>query len=323
MTLMLVRKILRDIRVPLLVMTLVLFAFELFWVKIVQRVTTEFAPLFQGIAKAFYVPTDTFQNLFFRGPGKLFQSIMGGEGTRFYDPQDMLAVGYLHPFVQTMICLWAVGRAAGAIAGEIDRGTMELLMAQPIPRWRIVLSHLWIDLIVLPILCLGLFFGSLVGTWAYGPFTVDPQTVNDVGFPIRIEATTFEIDAWALGPGMVNVFALLFAISGYTMWLSARGRFRNWVIAQAIFITLVQFVINVLGQLWDGISFLRPFTVFYYYQPQEITLRGTWFIELGTVWNGGEKLLALPCVGVLFVVGAIGYLMAFRTFNRRDLPAPL
>ena len=40
---------------------------------------------------------------------------------------DMLSIGYVHPLVQTIFCVWAVGRASGALAGELDRGTMELL----------------------------------------------------------------------------------------------------------------------------------------------------------------------------------------------------
>src|SRR5260221_3699560 len=41
---------------------------------------------------------------------------------------DMLSIGYVHPLMQTLFCIWAIGRASGAIAGELDRGTMELLL---------------------------------------------------------------------------------------------------------------------------------------------------------------------------------------------------
>jgi len=81
------------------------------------------------------------------------------------------------------------------------------------------------------------------------------------------------------------------------------------------------FVANVLGQLWDSAGFVRPFTVFYYYQPQRIMLRGEWLTDLGAVWGGGR--LAVPVVGVLLTTGAVGYLLALRIFTRRDLPAPL
>jgi ABC-2 type transport system permease protein len=121
---------------------------------------------------------------------------------------------------------------------------------------------------------------------------------------------------------MWNMAALAFAISGYTMWISAAGRSRNRVLGIAILVTLIQFVINVIGQLWAGLAFLRPFSVFYYYQPQAINLRSAWTVDPGVAWFG-EPLLSLNVVLVLGVVGAIGYLMALRTFVRRDVPAPL
>ena len=88
-------------------------------------------------------------------------------------------------------------------------------------------------------------------------------------------------------------------------------------------VTLLQFLVNVVGEMWDAAAFLRPFTVFYYYQPQQIILKNRWSIELGDVWHGGKPLLALNVLAVLFAVGAIGYLLALWRFSRRDLPAPL
>jgi ABC-2 type transport system permease protein len=68
---------------------------------------------------------------------------------------------------------------------------------------------------------------------------------------------------------------------------------------------------------------VRPFTLFFYYQPQEAWLNGRWTIELGEAWASGRPLVRLPAVGVLFGVGAAAYAVALRVFTRRDLPAPL
>jgi len=84
----------------------------------------------------------------------------------------------------------------------------------------------------------------------------------------------------------------------------------------------VQFLINVVGQLWDAIALLRPLTVFYYYQPQQIILQRNWLIDLSKVWNIGDTA-GINGVAVLVLVGVIGYALAFWTFCRRDLPAPL
>ena len=89
-----------------------------------------------------------------------------------------------------------------------------------------------------------------------------------------------------------------------------------------MFLTLVQFLINVLGQMWDQAAWLRPFTIFYYYQPQQVMLTDDWCVHFAE-WNGGEPLLRLPMPVVLYGVGLIGYALALWKLVRRDLPAPL
>jgi ABC-2 type transport system permease protein len=51
MTVVLVRKLLRDVRWPLLAVCVLLFVFSAFWVKVAQRVTTEIAPFFLAIGE--------------------------------------------------------------------------------------------------------------------------------------------------------------------------------------------------------------------------------------------------------------------------------
>jgi ABC-2 type transport system permease protein len=323
MTLTLVGKLLRDIRVPLLVTVLLLSAFELFWVKVTQRIVTQLTPFFTALAGAQKLQRGVLEQQLFQGPGRVFQTLIGGSDIDFGRAMDSLTIGYLHPVLQTLICIWAVGRAAGALAGELDRGTMELLLAQPVPRGRVVLAHLVVDALVIPLLCLSLWSGTLLGTWLIGPFEVNMEPIRLLNLQFTVDPITLRVDPWAFGVGLWNVGALMFAISGYTMFLSSRGRYRLWSLGQAVLVTLVQFVINVLGQLWDGVAWLRPFTVFYYYQPQRIVLHREWAVDPGLVWNGGTPLVSLNVIAVLLTVGAVGYGLAYLTFTRRDLPAPL
>ena len=323
MTLALVRKILRDIRVPLLVVGLLLAAFQCLWVKITQRVTAQLLPLFPGLASAQKISPDQVEKILFEGPGKILRTLIGGENIALNRAMDMLSVGYVHPTMQTLFCIWAIGRGAGAIVGEIDRGTMELLLAQPIPRSRVVLAHLLVDFVVIPVLCLSMWSGTWLGSWVVGPIEVSAKELETLPFKVTVDPQMLQIDPAAFGPALWNVAALLFAISGYTIWLSSRGRFRARTLGAAVLITLVQFLINLLGQLWEPVALLRPFTVFYYFQPQLIVLQNKWTVDLGEAWNNGHSPMPANVLVVLFLVGAIGYAMAFRTFTRRDLPAPL
>src|SRR6476620_3470548 len=55
-------------------------------------------------------------------------------GTR----RGLLSAIYIHPIVEFTCIVWAVVRGSAAVSGEISRGTMEMLLAQPISRSAIV-----------------------------------------------------------------------------------------------------------------------------------------------------------------------------------------
>jgi ABC-2 type transport system permease protein len=321
----LIGKLIRDVRLPLFVVCLLLVGFQCLWVKITERITGQLVPFFTALAVGMKMAPVRLEETLFAGPGRIMKTLMGGENIQIDRAMDMLSIGYVHPLMQTIFCIWAIGRAAGAIAGEIDRGTMELLLAQPLPRWRVVVAHLCVDLVTIPVLCLSLWAGTGLGTWLVGPIEPDPQALSGLPIPIQVdpESAALEVRPSAFGAGLWNVAALMFAVSGYTMWLSARSRFRTTVLGVAVFLTLLQFLINVVGQLWEALAPLRPLTVFYYYQPQQIILHDRWTVDVGTVWNGGQPLLAVNVLAVLAGVGGIGYAMALWKFCRRDLPAPL
>jgi ABC-2 type transport system permease protein len=239
------------------------------------------------------------QKMVFEGPGKIVQSLIGAEKLDLMRVQDTLSVGFVHPLVQVILCIWAIGRAAGAISGELDRGTMELLLAQPVPRRTLVLAQLWVDLLTIPVLCLSLWGGVCLGAWLSG-------LLDGANEMLRAEPLAF-------APALLNVAVLIFAVSGATMFLSSLGRFRSRVLGLAVLLFLIQFLVNLIGQIWDDVAFLRPATVFYYYQPQAVILDTHWAAN-GTIWLQ---------LAVLLAVGAVGYLLALWCFCRRDLPAPL
>lgn len=296
MTWSLVRKLLRDVCVAWIVVALLLFLFQILWARITSRVTTEILTALQGAG----VSLEFLQGVLLQRNdpmAQMVQAIIGGERIALDKPGDMMSIAYVHPLVLTILCIWALGRAANAIAGEIDRGTMELLLAQPIRRSQVILAHFIVDAIVIPSLCTAMWVGTYCGTWWMGLQSLPRSSVE----PLRFL------------PALLCVYALLFAVSGLTMAISAQGRSRGRVWGLAISLFLSMFLINVLGQIWPALDWIRPFMLFYHYQPQGLIQHSDWYTRAATWLH----------LGVLVGFGAAGYLCAWITFCRRDLPAPL
>lgn len=331
MLLILVRKLLRDVRWPLLVVCFLLFLFSLLWVRVAWRVTTEIAPYFNLIGGLAGAKQADMEDVVFTGIGKVSQAVIGGSDIHFERPTDFLAVEMLHPVVIVLVFLWSVGRTSGAIAGEIDRGTMELLLSQPVPRDRLILAHLIVDLLLIPLIVLCVIGGTQVGLMTTGKFVENADVirkVRDKAPPLARAFVTAEprelpVDTSGQWKAGLNLAGLMFAMSGIGMMISATGSNRWRSTGWAVLLVLTMFVANVIAQLWEPMQWVRPFTLFYYYQPQKLWLNDQWNVDLGEVWNGGRKFIRLPMVLLLFAVGTAGYSWALNKFMKRDLPAPL
>src|SRR5215218_5463185 len=53
-----------------------------------------------------------------------------------------IALGYVHPISIILVSIFAVGFATAAVAGERQRGTLEVLLARPLPRTTVYVTML-------------------------------------------------------------------------------------------------------------------------------------------------------------------------------------
>ncbi|MFQ3651535.1 MAG: hypothetical protein SNJ75_14505, partial [Gemmataceae bacterium] len=164
--------------------------------------------------------------------------------------------------------------------------------------------------------------GTYIGIWWIDPIQVRPPDAS-MKVPFKIPDNNdpqvrkqLEIHAWRFLNAQPVVAGLIFAITGLTMFLSSLGRYRWRVMGIAVVTVLLMFMINVLGQMWEPAAVLRPWTLFYYFQPQQV-------IPLDGEWTVSFYDRPIPMLAVLYGTGIVGYGLAFVILARRDLPAPL
>lgn len=191
-----------------------------------------------------------------------------------------------HPFVLLIVLSWAVARGASAVAGEIERGTLDLTLSRPVSRWSFLGSQVAVGILGLLALATALIVGNLLGT-RFNPVKT-PPTVLDLLRPATL------------------LVALGWSIFGYTIAFSAMDsvRWRPGVIGMAI--TLGGLVAMTVAPQFDSVKWLENLSVFQVYAPV-------------TAAVDGENLAREA--GILGLVGLSGVVFAFGAFARRDLPA--
>ena len=207
---------------------------------------------------------------------------LGEELVANLSARGFLGFGYVHPFPLILLSVWVVRVAAGALAGEAGQGTMDLIGSRPVGRGAHVAAA------ALAILA-GVAAIAAAG-WAG----------TAVGLHLRPLAG---VSASELLP-VAAMSALLFAgAGGVALLVSATRRDGGAAVSWCAGLLAGSYVLDYLARVWAAIAFLRPLSLFRYYEPQRI---------LGEGVAGGDA-------AVLAAVGAAGLALAFAVFARRDL----
>jgi ABC-2 type transport system permease protein len=197
-----------------------------------------------------------------------------------------IALGYIHPIAIILVSIFAIGFTVSAVAGERQRGTLEVVLARPVSRRSLYVTELVAALLFIGIVLLAAIAGTLIGSAIAG---VSNELAVD-RLPIL----------WLNGVLLWGAFA--------TIALAASVSFDRLTPALGVTlaIVVVSYFLDILGSLWPDAQGLQPYSLFHYLKAREILT--------GTVDPFGFVVLAV--VGVI----AIGW--ALIVFPRRDLAAP-
>lgn len=215
----------------------------------------------------------------------MVQELIGEEMALTMTSRGMLLFAWNHPFVQAMLAAVMLLLASRAIAGEIESGTMELLLSQPISR--------------------PLYLGAQIGF----ALTVLLALVGMMLLGVKIGLSIFKLHhmlPWrAFLPVAGNLVSLEIAIYGVTLLLSSVARESGRVVNVALLFVLVSYLLQAVARLWPVIQFMLNYTIFEYYSPQRIVMNDV------APWR---NIMILLAVG--FITGGLGW----WKFMRRDVP---
>ncbi|QEF99292.1 ABC-2 family transporter protein [Stieleria maiorica] len=253
--------------------------------------------------------------------------------------QGRVGLTYDEPIIILCTVIWCLSRGSDVVSGEIGRGTMEMLLAQPISRAQLLWSHATVAVGGLALLCALVWLGIYVGV---SVTTVDetlpPPSVEVPLFgwtiPIQISEPQVEsfplserVDSRAFAAPTFNLFAFGFFLLGLSTFFSSIDRYRWRTIGLVMAIYVVQLVMFGLGKAAESLDWLQGLSFFNCYRPQKLAALVA-EDGLSAPWGWSTAMpdsmfppLVYPMT--LIVLGAIGYGLAARQFGKRDLPAPL
>jgi ABC-2 type transport system permease protein len=243
------------------------------------------------------------------------------------------------PVVIFCVVVWAISRGSDVVSGELNRGTLEMMLAQPISRARLMITNALVSVAGLAALCALVWLGIWIGVQLTSvEETVPPPSIRVpfLGFEIPLStaepekvrlAMKDEIDCTIFFPSTVNLFAFGYFLLGLSTFVSSLDRYRWRTIGIVITIYVFQIVMFGLGKAAESLNWLSHLTFFDLYRPQPIAKFAMTDGQLAawslTPLEEGSLLGPFGFTVVLLGLGTIAYGAAVFAFNRRDLPAPL
>jgi ABC-2 type transport system permease protein len=208
------------------------------------------------------------------------RNMIGGAGD-FSSPTGYVQSEMFSIMGPLLLMILAIGAGARAIAGEEEAGTLDLLLANPIARRRVVGEKFW---------------SMVAGTVGVG--VVMWAAIAAFGPPFGVH-----VDLAKLGATVLSAVLLAIGFGAGALAMGCwRGK-RGLAIAVVTSVAVVTYLLNVLAPSVDAVRSLRTLSPFYYY------------IDNDPLRNGLDPAHAL----VLVSIAAIGWGSARFAFERRDL----
>jgi ABC-2 type transport system permease protein len=213
---------------------------------------------------------------------ELMRALMGGrESLDLLSPAGYLDGQVYALLVPLLLLIFAIGHGAGAIAGEEERGTLELVLANPVGRRRLVGEKLLGLVGLVAIFCAVVF----LSVWTSA-------------LPADLDLSAGRMAAATLAAGLLGLlFGVLALLAG-----AATGR-RGPAIGVPAALAVAAYLLVALAPLADWLEPWRVLSPFYYYASYDRLVEG---MDWGA---SGILAAATAAVGVA----------AIFAFERRDL----
>ena len=228
---------------------------------------------------------------------KFVEPLLGVPIAELASTTGRLTFVYVH-IITLLICVgWAIGRGSDVVAGEISRGTMDLLLSLPIRRFSVLTVSGVTTLFGAAVLAFSLWTGSWIG-------------LKTIALPQEAAIGRFL-------PGVLNLASVTFCLAGLSAMLFRGTATAARTIWLACGLFVVESLVKMIARLWqpEG-SFAHLASTLNY-----LTFL-TVFRTAATDSDPGRSdgTARRQYDGALLGIGLLGYVVAAMVFTCRDIP---
>jgi ABC-2 type transport system permease protein len=236
------------------------------------------------LASSAFLPREVFEGApeFFTQPPEVVEAFLGG-AVDFLTPAGWVASAMTHPITLAIFTGAALSVAAGAVAAEVERGTVDLVLARPVGRIRFLLGKAAATVAAVTAVEAGAAAGVLVAT----------LTVERVN----------ELTAADLWRPFLGSWLLFVALGMVGLLISARSSLRSRAIGIAVAAIVVWYFVNFIALLIDEVAGARYASPFHYFRAADFL--------------SGEPIAT--DAAVLAAMATVALSLGLWWFSRRDL----
>jgi ABC-2 type transport system permease protein len=207
-------------------------------------------------------------------------------GGNMFTLAGAIATSFSHPFTLLLLGIMAIAFPALAIAGERDKGTLEVTLARPISR-----SGLYGTLYLAGMVFVGILLAVLISAAVITTFAVGFGDELDLG-----KTAQLWLAGWLL---FIAFMSLAFLVS------TMSDRPGPAIGIPAVFV-LINYLAFAIGSIWPDAQWLEEYSMFNLLKAQDVLAGG----------------IALSDIAVMVAFSLVFVGLALYLFPRRDIPAP-
>jgi ABC-2 type transport system permease protein len=211
------------------------------------------------------------------------RAMFAPEGADLSTPAGYLNIELFTFVLPLLVAAITLTIGGGATAGEEERGTLELLLANPIPRWRVVAEKAIGMAVLSAVFCAGIW--------------------TSLAVTARVSSIDIALDR--IGAALVSVWLLGLVLGSVALLVGALTGKRVLGIGLGLGIAVAGFFVNALAPLADVLEPWQPLSPHFHYLGYDPLTNGL---------DAGHALVLAATALILVVVAAV-------VFERRDLRA--